>query len=232
MRPLFIYLIRHGESEGNVDASVYKHTPDWKVNLTEKGRLQAKEAGIKLLEDYEKSLTMLSLGRDAETIGRPKMVIYTSPWYRARQTAAILNENIHAEIREDPRLREQEWGMYAEEHLQAKIERERVKYGTFFYRMPYGESGADVYDRVTTFMDTLHREFEKKNFPVALTISSHGAANKVILMRWLKWSVEDYDLTKTQENCSILKMVLGVNNKYTLVTPMKRRKCASEPKEH
>lgn len=28
---------------------------------------------------------------------------------------------------------------------------ERLRYGRFFYRFPHGESGADVYDRMTVF---------------------------------------------------------------------------------
>ena len=55
MKPNFIYLIRHGESEGNVDNSVYTHTPDWKINLTKKGEEQATEAGIKLAKDLAAS---------------------------------------------------------------------------------------------------------------------------------------------------------------------------------
>jgi broad specificity phosphatase PhoE len=228
MKPQFIYLIRHGESEGNVDKSIYRSIPDWKVNLTKKGKKQAKIAGKKLLTDLNKE------GYYSSTLGpmsapRPYMIFYVSPWYRARQTAAIINKFFKAEVREDPRLREQEWGMFAEAHLQEKIKRERKEFGTFFYRMPYGESGADVYDRVTTFMDTLHRDFEKKNFPLSMTIVGHGATNKVLLMRWLKWSVEDFNLTKTQTNGSILKMTLGDNNKYTLATPMERRKHATDP---
>lgn len=226
MKPLFIYLIRHGESEGNVDHTVYRNVPDWKVNLTEKGKEQAKQAGMRLQKSIETSLPKINWS--SGWLGQPHLIIYTSPWYRARQTAAIINGFFNAEIREDPRLREQEWGMYAEAHLQDKIERERKEFGTFFYRMPYGESGADAYDRVTTFMDTLHRDFTKYNFPPAMAIVGHGATNKVILMRWLKWSVEDYDLTKTQDNGSILKMALGENNKYTLMTQMKRRKHTCE----
>ena len=41
-RPRRIILIRHGESEGNVDSTVYSRTPDHAVELTSKGIKQAR----------------------------------------------------------------------------------------------------------------------------------------------------------------------------------------------
>jgi len=55
MKPKRIILIRHGESEGNLDSSLYKTTPDYALKLTQKGVSQAKQAGkeIKSLIDDE-----------------------------------------------------------------------------------------------------------------------------------------------------------------------------------
>jgi hypothetical protein len=36
--PFRIIIVRHGESEGNVDESAYARLPDWQINLTDKGR--------------------------------------------------------------------------------------------------------------------------------------------------------------------------------------------------
>ncbi|KAF3531686.1 hypothetical protein DY000_02043877 [Brassica cretica] len=46
--PKRIILVRHGESEGNLDTSAYATTPDHKIQLTESGLLQAREAGARL----------------------------------------------------------------------------------------------------------------------------------------------------------------------------------------
>ena len=35
---------------------------------------------------------------------------------------------------------------------------ERARFGRFYYRFPQGESGADVYDRVSTWLESLFRE--------------------------------------------------------------------------
>ena len=41
-----------------------------------------------------------------------------------------------------------------------KYMNERREFGSFYYRFPEGESGADVYDRVTDFLGSLNREFK------------------------------------------------------------------------
>lgn len=207
MLPKRIYLIRHGESEGNVDKQLYKTIPDWKMNLTEKGRMQAHSVGLLLKHEFKTSSTM----------------IYTSPWYRARQTADIINSHINCKLFEDPRLREQSWGNYQEDYFHKKIEIERHKFGSFYYSMPFGESGANVYDRISTFLETLYRDFKRDDFPENVIIVAHGLTNRIFIMRWFHWSVEEFENHKTPKNCEILKMILQDNNKYTLTTPLRKR---------
>jgi broad specificity phosphatase PhoE len=221
MKPLSIFLIRHGESLGNVDKTIYSTIPDWKVPLTERGIQQAKEAGAKLA---------LMIQQDYNHRGNHAFAYYTSPWYRALQTTFHLKETLEAlypmykteaVTREDPRIREQDWGNFQEIPLQKKIREDRDRYGSFFFRMPHGESGADVYDRVTTFIDTLYRDFEKKDFAANAIIISHGLTIKTFIMRWFHLSVEDFEKYDTPDNCSIIQMDLQENNKYKLMTELK-----------
>jgi broad specificity phosphatase PhoE len=44
VKPKRIVLVRHGESEGNVDKEKYFSIPDYKLNLTDQGRQQAVNA--------------------------------------------------------------------------------------------------------------------------------------------------------------------------------------------
>ena len=44
-RPKRIILVRHGESVGNVDPSVYVTTPDSQISLTERGFAQGAACG-------------------------------------------------------------------------------------------------------------------------------------------------------------------------------------------
>ena len=99
--PTRVVLVRHGESEGNVDLDIYRTKPDAALRLTPKGRAQAVEAGKKLKAD----------------IGDSKVHFIVSPYTRTRETLhGILQAfddptQINA-IVEDPRIREQEFGMY------------------------------------------------------------------------------------------------------------------------
>ena len=75
MKPKKIYLVRHGESEGNVDKKVYRDVPDWKIELTQKGQEQASEAARQLDSSISRSTIM-----------------YVSPWVRTKQTAQPIRD--------------------------------------------------------------------------------------------------------------------------------------------
>jgi len=207
---------------GNVDKNVYSKIPDWKVPLTKKGLSQARKVGKEL---YEKIHEICNWEKN--------IIIYSSPWYRARQTAKCIRDKFEkdknfvwkygtVQYKEDPRLREQEWANYMEEKNKEKIKRERHKFGTFFYRMPEGESGADVYDRVSSFFDTLFRDFEKEYFPENVIIVSHGLTIKMFLMKWFHWTVEELEKIETPDNCEIVHLRRPMDEtKFQLITELK-----------
>lgn len=103
-RPKRIILVRHGQSEGNVDESVYTRVADPKVGLTEKGVEEAEECGRKMREMIEKD------GGDDW-----KVYFYVSPYKRGIETLRNLAKSFErsriAGVREEPRLREQDFGM-------------------------------------------------------------------------------------------------------------------------
>jgi broad specificity phosphatase PhoE len=218
--PKFIYLIRHGQSEANVNWDLLKTVPDWKIPLTDFGRQQAVTAGIYIKDDLVHEFP--------KGIDPPEIAAYCSPYERTKQTWhtvwRLLFDGIHTHtgrIKDllhkpyyvhiasetfDPRLREQDWGNYKDADVSKKIEEERDKFGTFFYRIPDGESGADVYDRLSTFMDTLWRDFDKPDFPRVCLIVTHGLTMRLFLMRWFHWSVEYYETVRNPYNCEVLRM--------------------------
>jgi broad specificity phosphatase PhoE len=154
--------------------------------------------------------------------------MYCSPYARAEQTWKAMwgslfdgiNKNaidIHNLLRKpyyvheaitkyDPRLREQDWGNYKDAEVTKKIEADRDRFGTFFYRIPDGESGADVYDRLSSFMDTLWRDFSKKDFPRIVVIVTHGLTMRLFLMRWFHMDVELYETTNNPRNGEVWKI--------------------------
>jgi broad specificity phosphatase PhoE len=210
MRPNRIILIRHGESEGNIDKSQYLTFPDYALNLTPKGIEQAREAG-KTLKDL---------------IGNEGLYVYLSPYFRTRQTFQCLNESVSANIVkcfEDPRIREQDWGHLRHPNEGEEIMQARDKFSTFYYRIPDGESGADVYDRVTTFMDTLFRDFNKTDYPPNVLLVTHGLTMRLFLMRWFHWTVEEFETLRNPRNCQMVVMQKRSDGKYELMTKLERR---------
>jgi hypothetical protein len=107
--PPLIILVRHGESEGNADNTLYRTKPDNLVELTRKGMHQAQEAG-KRIETIFNQADRNNNKRET-TIKRVHLVV--SPFERTRQTAAAMRPWFeHRIVRTDvqPRIREQEFG--------------------------------------------------------------------------------------------------------------------------
>jgi broad specificity phosphatase PhoE len=197
-KPRSILLVRHGQSEGNIDERKYQTVGDVHIQLTEEGKQQASLAGEEIA---------------AKVAGR-KVFVYVSPYTRTRETAEIIKGQLQkAKIdvvlwREDPRIREREFcGTFQKENVPSDIQSGK-SYSKFFFRPASGESCADVYDRMSSFIDTLWRDFkyfEAMEDNVVLIIS-HGLTSRLFLMRWLHWSVEILNNSRNPGNCAILSL--------------------------
>ncbi|NLU65719.1 histidine phosphatase family protein [Streptomyces sp. HNM0574] len=203
-RPRRIVLVRHGESEGNQDETIYERKPDHALALTERGVRQAAEAGERLRKLF----------------GRERVSVYVSPYRRTHETLGGLG--LHPEltrVREEPRLREQDWGNWQDRddvHLQ-KVYRDA--YGHFFYRFAQGESGADVYDRVGAFLESLWRSFEEEDHPPNVLLVTHGLTMRLFCMRWLHWSVAEFESLSNPGNGETRVLELGPDGRYHLDRP-------------
>ena len=237
--PKRIYLIRHGQSQGNVEEKVYEHIPDNLIPLTPHGRTQATNAGRRLWA----SLKHAGLDR--------KVKFWISPHLRCRETTDKLllllpttplnsldslpsspqnttplplsrprHQGDMGAIRpqEEPRLREQDFGHFRDEAQQKKCLEDRERFGRFYYRFPHGESGADVYDRVSTFLETLYRDLESGKF-TAICLVSHGLTLRFFLMRLLRWRVETLDTMANFDNCEIAILEMNPRTKHYELLP-------------
>ena len=212
MKPRRIILIRHGKSSGNASRKIYLDTPDYAVGLNDEGKQQALEAGRKI----------------SSIIGEDAIVQwYVSPYWRTRQTFYYLAKafiNPPHQYYEDVRLREQEWqGKLPSEGFDQIAEMQRDNYSTFYYRFKGGESVADVTDRVGNFMNTMHRDFDKIDFPDNCIVVTHGMALRAFIMRWLHLSVEEFEGLKNPMNCEFFILERQPNGKYKLITEMGKR---------
>lgn len=142
-----LYVLRHGETENNVERRI---TSQHDSALTGKGRAQAAENG-RLLRSLVPDLTALhfvssTLGRACETM-------------RIARTAAGLDPDGFAT---DARLIEAnfgDWtGLTVEEMLERRAREAAFDRDPWHFRMPNGESRADVHERVAGFMSSIRRD--------------------------------------------------------------------------
>lgn len=205
--PSSLWLIRHGESSGNVardlaeaeGASVIDiATRDMDVPLSDLGVHQAAALG-----------TWIGSLPDSE---RPEHWI-VSPYVRAEQTARIALEHAGCDPAEmnlllDERLREREFGILDRLTRAGIAERfpeqaaARAFLGKFWHRPPGGESWADVALRLRSLLDTLGREYAGQR----VMIVSHQVV--IMVFRYLLEKLREAEVLEIGSaadvaNCSV-----------------------------
>lgn len=140
-----------------------------------------------------------------------------APWPAAEGDACEVTGCNMVMIREEPRIREQDFGNFQRTRRHSVYWKERREYGKFFFRIPEGESGADVYDRVSSFFDTLHRVFRYEKFDsnTCVLIVTHGVTLRSFLMRWFRWGVDTFERSQNPANAAFVQMT-RVGNNYRL----------------
>ena len=117
----------------------------------------------------------------------------------------------------DPRLREQDFGNLEDSEVMVELKEARKAFGSFHYRFKDGESGADVYDRISLVLDTMHRDWEEST-PENVVVVSHGITMRAFLMRWFNWPPEEFERLRNFENCAIVVMKRQGDGRFVLKT--------------
>lgn len=223
--PEKVILIRHGQSMGNINELLYSTTPDNAMPLTRLGWEQARAAGEILKQK------ILRRGETVHFIVSPYVrTVETfhgmvSAWCDPKEFSHIANKEkrIKAWYRrlmemgltwnEDSRIREQDFGNYQDPETIRKAKQERHRFGIFYYRFPHGESASDVFDRVSTFLDSLWRSFEmskSRNY----VLVTHGISIRVLLARYFRYTIDQFNILANPRNCEMV--VLGHNGQGRL----------------
>ncbi|MFC4024025.1 histidine phosphatase family protein [Oceanobacillus longus] len=185
-----IYLIRHGESEHNIDLAIMEHIHDSEHHLTELGEKQAEATA-----DFLKNLVT----RDT--------VIYSSPYKRTMQTAEAIQSKLpeNVPIYENPLIREWELGNLLNiSNRTPQLKKEYKSAGHFYYRYPNGESMADVYLRATIFSSTfLQRIRDQKRYEDVLIVT-HSAFMQAFLTFMMQWPIDNNAKHQPFDNASVI----------------------------
>ncbi len=201
--PARLYLVRHGQSQGNVarDKSEAEGLPtigidmrDVDVPLSDLGHAQAAAAGrwFAALPDEEKPEVILS-----------------SPYLRARQTARHICEagglaGGKARTVIDERLREREFGVFdgltalgiRQKYPEEAAHRSRL--GKFYHRPPGGESWADVILRLRSAMNSINLHYSGRR----VLIVCHQVV--VLCMRYVLEELDEATILGIDKEADIL----------------------------
>lgn len=187
-----LLLVRHGESEGNVNPKIYLTKKDQDVALTVKGIKQASNLGFKL----------------AGILGNQKVYSFVSPYKRTQQTWRYASYTNTFETEFNPLLREQEYKVFAsmEESEIKKLERE--EYGPFWYRFKNAESVADVHQRTTVFINNLMCRYAIGQLKETdtLIIIAHEVVIRTFLMIFK--NMLHNEAAMSIQNCEINELIL------------------------
>eukprot|EP01098_Paradermamoeba_levis_P009188 TRINITY_DN3812_c0_g2_i4.p1 TRINITY_DN3812_c0_g2~~TRINITY_DN3812_c0_g2_i4.p1 ORF type:complete len:309 (+),score=49.15 TRINITY_DN3812_c0_g2_i4:87-929(+) len=199
-----IFLIRHAESQANVQREVHHRLPDYTIPLTENGKDQARQAGEFLKAELMKM-----------HIPERSCHIISSPYKRARQTAEIIEDNMKhfvAETSESLLLCELQFGLFegrsppeVQELFPQEFDhfKKAIDYGgRFWARPPLGESRFDVCLRVSTLIEEIKRKIMTSEWE-NIIIVSHGVTIRAFLMMWFCHTAEWFDDSDNPNNCCI-----------------------------
>lgn len=206
-----IYLVRHGQSEGNVDRAIHREKPDHALDLSPLGHQQAARAGE----------TIAALTLEARLAGRPHR-IWVSPYARTRQTADHVMAGLAAspapapvDMREHVLLCEQQYGLFdgvEDAELPERFPLEHAHYalaerheGKFWPRMPMGESRFDVAVRVHQAFGTFHRDADRHGVE-DLVVICHGVTLRAFVMMWRHLTPEWFSREPNPGNCDVYRL--------------------------
>jgi broad specificity phosphatase PhoE len=214
--PSAIWLVRHGESEGNLaDAQAHEagagrlkldvRDPDVPLSDTGRGQAQALGRWMASLPENERPTAALS-----------------SPFTRALTTAELATDEIGLWVRSDERLRERDFGAFdgmtgagIRGEYPAEAER-RDLLGKFYYRPPGGESWADVALRVRSLLSTEGMRYDGER----LLLVAHQAV--IMVFRYVLEGLTEQELLAVDKddqvaNASVTRYETGAEGELELV---------------
>ena len=172
------YFIRHGQTVWNVENKICGATDS---PLTEYGREQAKETGQKILAEGIKADEILC-----------------SPLSRAADTAQLISEMTGIPMREEMRLKEQNFGKY--ESTPRNGEEFKKAKQNFISHFEGGETMLHLCQRIYNLLDDIREEADDKVY----LLVAHNGISRVIQSYF-------YDMTNEEfasfgvKNCELRK---------------------------
>jgi probable phosphoglycerate mutase len=203
--PRRLWIVRHGESTGNVARQAAMEAGLAEINIDHR------DIDVPLSANGEQQAIALGRWFANDGAGGLPEVVLASPYSRARRTAELVAEHgafADAEFSWDERLREKEFGILDRLTTAGILERypEQARFrsllGKFYHRPPAGESWCDVILRLRSLMDTIGLHHAGQD----VLIVSHQVV--VLCLRYLLERLSEEDILAIDRegdvaNCSI-----------------------------
>jgi broad specificity phosphatase PhoE len=207
--PQEIWLVRHGQSAGNVARDVAEAARGLMIDIAERDvDVPLSDLGV------QQSMALAGWFAAMPEASRPNVVLH-SPYLRAAETARIVRQAFDSsedgnEVtnRVDERLREKEFGIldrlttHGISQRYPDLYEQRQHVGKFYFRPPGGESWCDVILRLRSVLDTITREYARER---VLIVGHQVTVNcfRYLLERLDEATILAYDRGSDVPNCSV-----------------------------
>jgi len=222
--PQKIWLVRHGQSAGNVARDTAEAESRLRIDIA------SRDVDVPLSELGERQSDAMSNWFAALPVDeRPNVVLY-SPYIRARATANFVIDRLSKydvlAMQADERLREKEFGILDRltplgiRQQYPELAEQRAHVGKFYFRPPGGESWCDVILRLRSVLDTISREYRKER---VLIVAHQVIVNciRYLMERMDEEAILAIDRAGDVPNCGITEYrfdtAAGKNGKLVLV---------------
>ena len=217
--PQEIWLVRHGQSAGNVARDAAEAAKGLMIGIAERDiDVPLSDLGV------QQSQALADWFAAMPQRARPNVVLH-SPYLRAAETARIVLQAIDPVAMTDPppvggdaagevtsrvdeRLREKEFGIldrlttHGISQRYPDLYQQRQHVGKFYFRPPGGESWCDVILRLRSVIDTITRDYARQR---VLIVGHQVTVNcfRYLLERLDEATILAYDRSADMPNCSV-----------------------------
>jgi len=189
-----VILVRHAESEEDVDPTIRSHIVDSRISVTLAGKKQVKALANSLrplIEPYKEARLIASTTN------------------RAKQTTLLFCKHFPRHkfvIRYEDRIRSLNWGNVDETTIR-KVELERYQTGVLYFQFPEGDDTRVFVKAIENFVRQLKKSGKEISHPECVVIFTHGFAMRVIAKSAIGMSDQEFRYLANPPNCYVVSLL-------------------------
>lgn len=186
-------LVRHAESEEDVNPTIRSHILDSQISLTLAGQKQVTELVNKLRPFIESCRSVR---------------LIASTTNRAKQTTQLFSEQFtecEFDVVYEDRVRSLNWGTVDEKTIR-QVEKERYQVGVLYFQFPGGDDTKVFVESIESFVEELKEAGTEASHPECVIIFTHGFALRVIAKAAVGMSDEEFRYLANPPNCYVVSL--------------------------